>query len=70
MKTTELLLKEALLLKPQDKLIIVEELIKSLDEPDNDIDRIWLDEAQQRLINHRKGKSSHKTFEEVFGEVL
>ncbi|HEO64577.1 MAG TPA: addiction module protein, partial [Spirochaetes bacterium] len=43
------ILDEAMALKPEERFIIVEGLLKSLDEPDQKIDAIWAEEAEKRL---------------------
>jgi len=60
------ILKEALELNPQERYIVVESLLKSLDVPNENIDNIWADEAQQRLQNYRDHKVQTISFEEVF----
>lgn len=35
------ILKLALKLRPEDKLTVIERLLKSLDEPDKKLDEIW-----------------------------
>ncbi len=50
------ILEKALNLKPQDKIGIIEGLLKSLDEPDKTIDEIWGIEAEKRLKAYRDGK--------------
>ena len=46
-------LAEALRLKPEDRFLLVEGLLKSLDEPDQGIDAIWAEEAEKRLRAYR-----------------
>ncbi|MCP4353379.1 MAG: addiction module protein [Desulfobacterales bacterium] len=58
------LLEKALMLKPQDRFMLIEELIKSLDEPDKEIEQIWLEEAEKRLKAHREGKIKGVKYEE------
>ena len=70
MKTSESLLKKALVLKPQDRFLLVDELVRSLDEPNKEIDAIWADEAEKRLRAHREGKTQGVPFNDVFGEEL
>ena len=70
MDTTESLLKKALLLKPQDRFLLIDGLIQSLDEPNKEIDAIWAEEASKRLKAHREGKTQGVQFREVFGEEL
>ena len=70
MESSETLLKKALQLKPQDRFLLVDGLIRSLDEPDGEIDVIWIEEAGKRLIAHREGKTQGVPFKSVFGEEL
>ncbi len=70
METTESLLKKALLLKPQDRFLLIDGLIHSLDEPNKEIDAIWAEEAGKRLKAHRAGMTQGIPSSEVFGEEL
>ncbi len=60
------ILQEALQLNPQERYIVVESLLKSLDKPDESIDSVWADEAEKRLQNYRDNKIQTISFEEVF----
>ena len=60
------ILQEALQLNPQERYIVVESLLKSLDKPDETIDNVWADEAEKRLQNYRDNKIQTISFEEVF----
>ncbi len=62
------ILKKALKLKPHEKFAIIEGLLKSLDEPDKEIDEIWVVEAEKRLKAYREGKLKGIPMEEVFSE--
>ena len=66
--STKELLDEAMKLKPEDRLTLVEGLIKSLDEPDRKLDEIWAEEAERRLRAYRQGSLESVTMEEVFKE--
>jgi putative addiction module component (TIGR02574 family) len=70
MENSESLLKKALLLKPQDRFLLIEGLIRSLDEPNMEIDSIWAEEATKRLRAHREGKTKGIPIGEVFEEDL
>ena len=70
METTESLFKKALLLKPQERFLLIDRLIHSLDEPNKEIDAIWAEEAGKRLKAHREGQTQGIHFSEVFGEEL
>jgi len=60
------ILQEALQLSPQERYIVVESLLQSLDKPDDSIDNVWADEAEKRLQNYRDNKVQTIPFEEVF----
>ncbi|MCF7949760.1 MAG: addiction module protein [Spirochaetia bacterium] len=50
------LLKEALSLRPQDKTLLIDGLLASLDEPDRNIDEIWHDEIEKRVTALKNGQ--------------
>ncbi len=60
------ILNEVINLKTTERFMIVEEILKSLDEPDAKLDKIWLDEAQKRLNAYRNGKVKVIPMEEIF----
>jgi putative addiction module component (TIGR02574 family) len=60
------ILNQALKLKPQDRFLLVEGILKSLDQPDKDLDELWADEAQKRLNAYRAGKLRTYSMDEVF----
>jgi putative addiction module component (TIGR02574 family) len=60
------IIKEALHLKPQDRYIIIENLIKSLDAPDEEIDEIWIEESQKRVKAYKKGLTKTLSYNQVF----
>ncbi len=63
---TNEIIKEAINLKPQEKYLIIESLILSLNEPDKDIEKIWIEESQKRLDEYKNGNLKTLSFEEVF----
>lgn len=66
--STKDLLDEAMKLKPDERLILVDGLIKSLDEPDKKLDEIWAEEAEKRLKAYREGRLEAIPMEEIFKE--
>ena len=60
------ILKQALRLKPDERVMVVEGLIKSLDEPDRSLDAIWAEEAGKRLKAYRAGTLEGIPMEEIF----
>jgi hypothetical protein len=61
------IIEQALDLKASDRFLIVDELIKSLDKPDEAIENIWVEEAQKRLQLYDEGKLETVSEEEFFG---
>ena len=70
MEPSKLLLKKALLLRPRDRFLLIDGLVRTLDEPNKEIDAIWAEEAEKRLRAHREGKTQGVSFKDVFGEEL
>ena len=66
--STKEILEQALKLKPEEKFVLVEAIIKSLDEPDKKLDEIWAEEAERRLMAYREGKLESIPMEEIFNE--
>ncbi len=60
------ILSQAIALKPEERFMIVEGLLKSLDEPDRKLDEIWAEEAEKRLLAYREGRLSGIPMEEIF----
>lgn len=60
------LIEKALELKPQDKIILIEALVTSLDKTDPEISKKWIQEAESRLKDYRAGKTKGIPAEEVF----
>ena len=62
------ILDEAMALKAEERFMIIEGLLRSLDEPDLKIDEIWTEEAEKRLKAYREGGLEGISMEEVFGD--
>ena len=50
------IIQNALKLSPQEKLLIVDSILQSLDEPDKNLETIWAEESEKRLKAFREGK--------------
>lgn len=61
------ILDHALRLPPEERLLIIEGLLRSLDEPDPTIDAVWATEAEARLRAVRSGKVDTVPADEVLG---
>jgi len=68
MSTAKDVLKEAIQLKPTEKVKLVDQLITSLDKPDKDIDKLWAKEAESRLDAYKSGKLKVISLEEVLSK--
>lgn len=64
------ILEQALQLRPDERFILVEGLLKSLDEPDYNLDAIWVEEAEKRLKDYRAGELEGIPMEELFPEEI
>lgn len=60
------ILEQALKLRPAERFVVVESLLKSLDIPDEKIDDVWAEEAEQRLLAYRNGTLEGIPMEEIF----
>lgn len=60
------LFKAALKLKPQEKYSLIEGLLKSLDEPNPEINAIWANEAEKRLNAYREGRMKGTPMGDIF----
>lgn len=56
MTKNEKLLKQALVLPVKEKSELIEQLIKSLDKPDHEIDELWKKEAENRIDAYDEGR--------------
>ena len=66
--TSKDILEQALRLKPAERFLVVEGLLKSLDEPDQELDAIWAEEADKRLKAYREGRLEGIPMEDIFKE--
>jgi len=68
MKKKDKILKEISALSPKEKAQIIDALIKSLNEPDEDIDRLWEQESESRIDAYEKGQLKSVSVNEVFSK--
>ena len=54
--TAETLSAQVVQLPPEDRLVLVERILDSLDEPDASMDALWAKEADDRLDAYRRGE--------------
>jgi putative addiction module component (TIGR02574 family) len=60
------LLKQALKLKPEERFLLLEGLLNSLDIPDATIEEVWAEEAEKRLKAYRAGTLAGIPMKDVF----
>ncbi len=59
---------EALSLSPRDRYLIIEKLNDSLNVPNSEVEKAWIEESIQRSKAYERGELGTVTFEEVFGK--
>ena len=64
------ILEQALKLRPEERYVVVEGLLKSLDIPDQKIDDVWAEEAEKRLVAYREGSLDAIPMEDIFQPEL
>lgn len=58
----------ALQLQPVERFELVDQILHSLDQPDPNVDKIWLAEAEKRLESYRTGTIQGIAAQEIFGD--
>lgn len=70
MMTTRKLIEQALSLPVEERALIADSLLRSLNAPDTAIDTKWTEVAKRRLQELRSGKAKPIPGDEVFSEVF
>jgi putative addiction module component (TIGR02574 family) len=60
------IINEALSLKPQERYMIIENLVKSLSQPNTEIDQLWIEESTKRAEAIKNGTLKTVSYEDVF----
>lgn len=63
------IIREAESLPVEDRTLVVESLLRSLNPPDPEIDKKWAEVARQRLDELRSGRVTPVPGEEVFARI-
>jgi putative addiction module component (TIGR02574 family) len=63
------LINEAVMLPVEDRARIVDSLLRSLNQPESDIDDAWAEVARQRLAELRSGKVKTVSGQAVFEKI-
>ncbi len=64
---TKSLIAAALKLPPKERFALVDELLLSLNRPEPELDRIWIEEAERRLAAYRSGRAKGIPADMVLG---
>jgi putative addiction module component (TIGR02574 family) len=54
-------------LEPSERFEVAEELLRSVEQVNPEIDRLWIEEAERRLAAYRAGKVKGIPAEDIFG---
>ena len=57
----------AMQLEPSERFEVAEELLRSVEQVNPEIDRLWIEEAERRLAAYRAGKVKGIPAEDIFG---
>lgn len=66
---TKQLINEAVSLPVEERALVVDSLLRSLNQPESGIDKKWAKEAKRRLDELRSGQVEAISGEEVFRKV-
>lgn len=62
---TKSIIEEALRLRPAERLLLIELLTKSLNQPDENIEKIWAEESEKRYQALKENKVKSYTINEI-----
>lgn len=66
----EKILEQALNLPPEDRAEVLERLLATFHEPpDLELDKLWAQEAEDRIDAYNRGELGSVSAEEVFGRI-
>jgi putative addiction module component (TIGR02574 family) len=66
---TKQLIDEAVSLPVEERALVVDTLLRSLNQPESEIDKMWAKEAKRRLAELRSGQVDAIPGHEVFSKV-
>ena len=67
-KPSKVILNQALELPANERAVLAEQLLMSLDLADSKIDELWASEAESRIDEYENGNIKTKSAQEVFGK--
>ena len=69
MHNTEDIIKEATSLPIEERIIVVDSLLRTLNMPDPDIDKEWAVVAKRRLVELRSGHVNSVPGDQIFARI-
>lgn len=63
------IIEEASSLPVEERIIVVDSLLKTLNNPDQDMDILWVETASRRLSELRSGNVDPKPGDQVFEKI-
>jgi putative addiction module component (TIGR02574 family) len=69
MHSTEEIIQEAASLPVEERIIVVDSLLRTLNSPDPDIDKEWAEVAKRRLDELRSGRVNPVPGDQVFARI-
>ena len=62
------ILEDALILKPVERLHLVDAILLSLDVPTNEVDALWMEEVEKRIEAYHRGELNTTPSNQVFAK--
>lgn len=59
---------QILALDPLEKIELIDKLLLSLDLPNKELDKIWIEEAEQRIKEYEAGKTEATDIDEILAK--
>ena len=69
MHSTEDIIQQAASLPVEERIIVVDSLLRTLNIPDTDIDKEWAGVAKRRLVELRSGRVNPVPGDQVFARI-
>ena len=69
MRSTKEIIQEAATLPVEERAVVVDSLLRTLNQPDEEIDRAWVQVAKERLSELRSGRVKAVPGDQVFARV-
>lgn len=66
---TKQLIDEAVSLPIEERALVVDSLLRSMNQPESEIDKKWASEAKRRLAEFRSGRVEAIPGEDVFAKI-